>query len=148
MSFTRPYAASPPVRRTPSARVFSLSCPSLQGALVKASLPACESASSCLLFQIGETTQVHSAGALQATPHAVRSTSQQGKHEKQRPQNEIARCQRTPAVYYPGCRLYVMGPSTKSAFSTKTRNISRMIVCMTKEHVQYYSYLVGPFTGQ
>ncbi|CAN0420232.1 unnamed protein product, partial [Laminaria digitata] len=52
---------------------------SREGALVKATLPRGESASSCLLFQIGETTQVHSGGALQATPHAVRSTTQRGK---------------------------------------------------------------------
>ncbi|CAM9679984.1 unnamed protein product [Scytosiphon promiscuus] len=49
-----------------------------QGALVKATLPPGESASTCLLFQIGETTQVLSGGALQATPHAVRSSSQEG----------------------------------------------------------------------
>eukprot|EP00752_Nemacystus_decipiens_P006991 g6270.t2 len=48
-----------------------------QGELVKATLPPGEPASSCLLFQIGETTQVLSGGALQATPHAVRSTTQQ-----------------------------------------------------------------------
>ncbi|CAM9797402.1 unnamed protein product [Ectocarpus fasciculatus] len=49
-----------------------------KGELVKATLPPGEAASSCLLFQIGETTQVLSGGALQATPHAVRSTSQEG----------------------------------------------------------------------
>ncbi|CAN0552955.1 unnamed protein product, partial [Ectocarpus sp. 8 AP-2014] len=43
-----------------------------KGELVKATLPPGEAASSCLLFQIGETTQVLSGGALQATPHAVR----------------------------------------------------------------------------
>jgi len=32
----------------------------------------------CLLFQIGETAQVHSGGLLQATPHAVRGTSATG----------------------------------------------------------------------
>lgn len=47
--------------------------------MVKATLPEGESLSSCLLFQIGETTQVHSGGTLQATPHAVRATSQPGK---------------------------------------------------------------------
>ena len=30
---------------------------------------------SCLLFQIGETSQIHSGGILQATPHAVKGTS-------------------------------------------------------------------------
>lgn len=45
---------------------------------MKATLPKGEQASSCLLFQIGETTQVLSGGALQATPHAVRSSSQEG----------------------------------------------------------------------
>ncbi|CAM9581527.1 unnamed protein product [Ascophyllum nodosum] len=51
---------------------------SRKGVLVKIALPRGESPSSCLLFQIGETTQVHSGGALQATPHAVRSTSRPG----------------------------------------------------------------------
>ena len=50
----------------------------VQGALVKVSLPPGEPASCCLLFQIGETTQALSGGALQATPHAVRATSQEG----------------------------------------------------------------------
>ncbi|CAB1097282.1 unnamed protein product [Ectocarpus sp. CCAP 1310/34] len=49
-----------------------------KGELVKATLPPGEASSSCLLFQIGETTQVLSGGALQATPHAVRSTSHEG----------------------------------------------------------------------
>eukprot|EP00903_Cladosiphon_okamuranus_P006969 g6783.t1 len=49
-----------------------------EGELVKATVPPGEPASSCVLFQIGETTQVLSGGALQATPHAVRSTSQEG----------------------------------------------------------------------
>ena len=30
---------------------------------------------SCLLFQIGETSQIHSGGILQATPHAVKGSS-------------------------------------------------------------------------
>eukprot|EP00658_Telonema_sp_P-2_P021227 TRINITY_DN18443_c0_g1_i1.p2 TRINITY_DN18443_c0_g1~~TRINITY_DN18443_c0_g1_i1.p2 ORF type:complete len:177 (+),score=30.72 TRINITY_DN18443_c0_g1_i1:319-849(+) len=32
----------------------------------------------CLLFQIGETAQVHSGGILQATPHAVKGTAVPG----------------------------------------------------------------------
>jgi len=40
---------------------------SRDGAIVKASVPADH-----LIFQIGETAQVHSGGKLQATPHAVR----------------------------------------------------------------------------
>lgn len=51
---------------------------------MKATLPPGEPASSCLLFQIGETTQALSGGALQATPHAVRSTSQEGKRRTHR----------------------------------------------------------------
>lgn len=53
-----------------------------KGELVKATLPPGEPASSCLLFQIGETTQALSGGALQATPHAVRSTSQEGERDE------------------------------------------------------------------
>ena len=34
--------------------------------------------SSNLLFQIGETAQIHSGGALQATPHAVRGVNTPG----------------------------------------------------------------------
>jgi isopenicillin N synthase-like dioxygenase len=40
---------------------------SRNGQLVHVSLPPCS-----LGFQIGETSQIHSAGILQATPHAVR----------------------------------------------------------------------------
>lgn len=58
-----------------------------QGHMIQAKLPVGESASSCLFFQIGETTQVHSGGALQATPHAVRETSHPG---KMRPNQTLA----------------------------------------------------------
>eukprot|EP00939_MAST-03C_sp_MAST-3C-sp1_P001480 g1480.t1 len=43
---------------------------SRQGVLVKAIPP--RDVSNCLLFQIGETAQIHSGGILCATPHAVR----------------------------------------------------------------------------
>ena len=41
---------------------------SSRGALARVSLPP-----DCLAFQIGETAQVHSGGALSATPHCVRA---------------------------------------------------------------------------
>lgn len=43
---------------------------SRNGDIVKARLPA-----DCLGFQIGESTQIHSGGALQATPHCVRAAA-------------------------------------------------------------------------
>lgn len=48
---------------------------SRKGKLIKISLPANDTsvhAGNTLLFQIGETAQIHSGGVLQATPHAVR----------------------------------------------------------------------------
>ena len=41
-----------------------------RGQLIKAAFPANQ-----LAFQIGETAQIHSGGVLQATPHAVRGSS-------------------------------------------------------------------------
>ena len=41
-----------------------------RGELVKAAFPADQ-----IAFQIGETAQIHSGGLLQATPHAVKGTS-------------------------------------------------------------------------
>ncbi|CAM9595969.1 unnamed protein product, partial [Choristocarpus tenellus] len=51
---------------------------SRQGRLVKVGVPQGHKPWSCLMFQIGETTQILSGGILQATPHAVRSTKQPG----------------------------------------------------------------------
>jgi len=45
---------------------------SRQGKLVKVILPKGEAGKNCISFQIGETSQVHTGGTLQATPHAVR----------------------------------------------------------------------------
>lgn len=46
---------------------------SRQSELIKVGIPADH-----IAFQIGETAQIHSGGALQATPHAVRGTSMPG----------------------------------------------------------------------
>jgi len=45
---------------------------SRSGKLVKVNLPKEDN---CISFQIGETSQIHSGGLLQATPHAVRGAS-------------------------------------------------------------------------
>ncbi|GMH49389.1 hypothetical protein TrRE_jg6139 [Triparma retinervis] len=45
---------------------------SRKGDLVKVVLPKGEAGRNCISFQIGETSQIHTGGTLQATPHAVR----------------------------------------------------------------------------
>ena len=51
---------------------------SRQGKLVKVQLPKGEEGKNCISFQIGETTQIHTGGVLQATPHAVRGCMGEG----------------------------------------------------------------------
>ena len=41
-----------------------------KGAVLQVKLPP-----GCLAYQIGETSQIHTGGLLQATPHAVKGTS-------------------------------------------------------------------------